>query len=324
MARPFRTKHPAGTTPTNGIPGNLSTRKRQGAGMRGPVLEPVVEREVGVLRTIVRSPLLWGPYGRHEGNLDTAFIEEHPGIMTCCWQIIGISTTLADVTTSGWRPRMADAAVPGTLIVALYLITAVACAWALSVARIGALMAKEYRSVERRKHDRTVAYRASFLFWALLILCMVILGVNKHLDLESWLTEFGRNIALSQGWYETRSSVQRPLVAGIAGSSLICLALLLALMRRLLPRHVLAFVGIVILLCFVMARAMSFHQLDDALAIEMLGVRARWLLELGGILCIGLCAVKNCWWYGLPRRLRARVPACPDRTSVVSAHVGRS
>ena len=93
--------------------------------------------------------------------------------MSCCWQIIGISTTLAEVTTSGWRPRMADAAVPGTLIVVFYLIVAVACAWALSVARIGARMAKEYRKVKRRKHDRTVAYRASFLFWALLILSMI-------------------------------------------------------------------------------------------------------------------------------------------------------
>ena len=293
--------------------------------MRGPVLEPVVEREVGVLRTIVRSPLLCGPYGRHEGNLDTAFVEEYPGIMSCCWQIIGItSTTLAEVTTSGWRPRMADAAVPGTLIVVFYLIVAVACASALSVARIGARMAKEYRKVERRKHDRTVAYRASILFWALLTLCMVILGVNKHLDLESWLTEFGRNIALSQGWYETRSIVQQPLVAGVAGFGLISLAVLLALTRRLLPRHVPAFVGMVVLLCFVIARAMSFHQLDNALAVEMLGVRVRWLLELGGILCIGACAVKNCWWYGLPRRLRASARACPDRTAVAPAHLGHS
>ena len=282
------------------------------------------ERQVP-LRANVRSPLLCGPHERYEGNLDTAFVEEHPGIMTSCWQIIDISTTLAEVTNSGWRPRMADAAVPGTLIVAFYLITAIACAWALSVARIGALLAKEYQKDERRKHDRTVAYRASFLFWALLTVCMVILGVNKHLDLESWLTEFGRTVALSQGWYETRSSVQRPLVAGVAGSSLVCLAVLLVLTRRLLPRHVLAFVGIVVLLCFVMARAMSFHQLDDALAIEMLGVRVRWLLELGGILCIGACAVKNCWWwYGLPRRLRASVQPCPDRSSVAPAHVGRS
>ncbi len=243
--------------------------------------------------------------------------------MSCCWQIIGISTTLAEVTASVWRPRMADAAVPGTLIVAFYLITAIACAWALSVARIGALLAKECRKVECRRHDRTAAYRASFLFWALLTLCMVILGVNKHLDLESWLTEFGRNIALSQGWYENRSSVQRPRVAGVAGFGLISLAVLLALTRRLLPRHVPAFVGMVVLLCFVIARAMSFHQLDDALAIELLGVRVRWLLELGGILCIGACAVKNCWWYGLPRRFRASVQPCPDGISVAPTEVGR-
>ncbi|MCZ6653087.1 MAG: hypothetical protein O7D91_08665 [Planctomycetota bacterium] len=280
------------------------------------------ERQVP-LRANVRSPLLCGPHERYEGNLDTAFVEDDPGIMTSCWQIIGSSTTLADVAAGGWRPRMADAAAPGTLIVTFYLITAIACAWALSVARIGALMAKEYRKVECRRHDRTVAYRASFLFWALLTVCMVILGVNKHLDLESWLTEFGRNIALSQGWYETRSSVQQPLVAGVAGFGLISLAVLLVLTRRLLPRHVLAFVGTVVLLCFVMARAMSFHQLDDALAVELFGVRVRWLLELGGILCIGACAAKTCWWYGLPRRLRTSARACPDRTSGVPAHVGR-
>ena len=221
--------------------------------------------------------------------------------MTCCCQIIGLSAILADVTTSGWRPQMADAAAPGILIVAFYLVVTMACAWALHVARIGAQMSKCYRKKERRIHDRTTAYRASTLFWAMLTLLCVILGVNKRFDLEYWLTELGRQIALDHGWYDARWQFQEMLVIGIVFGGVSVLAALLCLMRSMLPRHVLALVGAALLGCFVLARTLSFHHLDDILAIDLLGIRLRSLVELTGIFLVGLCAVKNCWWYHFKR-----------------------
>lgn len=217
--------------------------------------------------------------------------------MFCLIDATTIKLMLAELTTEGWRPGMTGPPITGSLIVASYLIVAAGCAWALHVARVGAQMAERYRIKNRRAHGRTSAYRASFLFWAMLTLWFVILGVNKRFDLETWLTEFGRQIALDHGWYDARWQLQEMLVVGIVLGGVSVLATLLCLTRSLLPRHVLAFVGTALLGCFVLARTLSFHHLDDILAIELLGLRLRSLAELTGIICVGICAVMNCWWY---------------------------
>ena len=91
------------------------------------------------------------------------------------------------------------------------------------------------------------------------------------------------------------------LVIGIVFGGMSVLAALLCLTRSLLPRHVLAFIGTVLLGCFVLARTLSFHHLDNILAIELVGIRLRSLVELTGVACVGICAVKNCWWYYFKR-----------------------
>ncbi len=230
--------------------------------------------------------------------------------MFCLIDATTIKLTLAELTTEGWIPGMTGPRLTGSLIVASYLIVAAGCAWALRVARIGAQMAERYGIKDRRVHDRTTAYRASFLFWAMLTLWFVTLGVNKRFDLETWLTEFGRQIALDHDWYNARWQLQEMLVIGIVLGGVSVLAALLHLMRSMLPRHMLAFVGTALLGCFVLARTLSFHHLDTILAIDLLGIRLRSLVELTGIACVGLCAVKNCWWYHFKRatRLSAEAP----------------
>jgi hypothetical protein len=190
-----------------------------------------------------------------------------------------------------------DPTIAGWVIVVFYLAAITACAWALRVAWIGAKMAAEFPGAERRAKERSAAYRASFLFWALLILLFVFLGLNKQIDLQTWLTVVGRRVAQAQGWYEQRARVQTIFVGAIAVIGLWMLAFLLDRTRELLPRHALAFGGLVLLACFVILRTSSFHDVDRVLGWGVLGMRLSWTLELLGIICVGLCAVMNCLWY---------------------------
>ena len=207
--------------------------------------------------------------------------------------------TFAVLTADGWRPGIGDPTVIGWLLVACYLTTAVLCAWALRVARIGARTAAEFPGPDRRFRDRTAAYRASFRFWALLVGASVLLGLNKQLDFQMWLTEVGRDVAIEQGWIHQRRQVQSFLVGLVALGGLTTLGSLLYLTRELLPRHVLAFAGTVLLACFLLVRTLSFHHLDVFLNRRLLGVETVYLLELAGIACVAVCALMNCWWYKL-------------------------
>ena len=77
---------------------------------------------------------------------------------------------------------------------------------------------------------------------------------------------------------------------------LVVVGVLLVQTRHLLPRHVLAFVGTLLLALFLCVRMTSHHHVDAFTRTELLGVDVRWLLEMSGIACIGVCAMANAWW----------------------------
>ncbi len=195
-----------------------------------------------------------------------------------------------------WRPSIGDPTLIGWLIFLSYLLAAVACAWALRVAFIGSRIAGEYTGPERRAAQRRAAYRASFLFWILLAAIMVLLGINKQLDLQVLITEVGRSIAAEQGWFAQRRLVQGAVAAAVILGGLGILTALLRMTRHLLPRHITAFVGTVLLACFLLGRSLSYHHLDVVFWQEFAGIKVRHVIEISGICCVGLCAVMNCRW----------------------------
>jgi hypothetical protein len=117
---------------------------------------------------------------------------------------------------------------------------------------------------------------------------MLLLGINKQLDLQSWLTQVGRDLAKAQGWYAERQSVQTAFIEILVVCGLTGMGLLALMLRRVL-RHVTgAVLGLGFLVTFVAVRAASFHHVDRWLGAGV--VRLNWMLELGGLGLIALSA----------------------------------
>ncbi|MBL3568909.1 isopropylmalate isomerase [Rhodovulum visakhapatnamense] len=171
-----------------------------------------------------------------------------------------------------WRPGIGDPTWQGWTTVAVYLAVA---ALALRAARTAAFPEPSARR-ER-------------VFWNLVALALLLLAINKQLDLQSALTATGRCLARLQGWYAERRAVQTEFIVAIGALSLLVLLGLLWLLRGTLRRSAAAIVGLCFVSAFVLIRAAGFHHFDHLLGMPtLLSVRTNMVLELTGPLLIAL------------------------------------
>jgi len=133
--------------------------------------------------------------------------------------------------------------------------------------------------------------RRSFFFWSIISVLMVLLGINKQLDLQSLFTEIGRQIARHQGWMDQRRDVQFWFIVVLGIIAMISFVLFIAAMRDLFKRYILAFVGLFVLISFIIIRAVSFHHVDELLGSRVFDIKMNWLLELTGIYTIFVAGI---------------------------------
>ena len=162
----------------------------------------------------------------------------------------------------------------GWLTVALYAAT---CGLALHIAARGVFAG---RTAGRER-----------LFWYMLGLIMLLLAVNKQLDLQTLLTAIARCMAQIQGWYDTRRSVQIGFIAVVLVVALIVLGIMSVVLRGTLRRNGLALVGLIFVLGFVAIRAAGFHHIDQLTNIRFEMIRMNWILEMTGPILIVICGV---------------------------------
>lgn len=128
-------------------------------------------------------------------------------------------------------------------------------------------------------------------FWAAMAGLLILLALNKQLDLQTALTGTGRCLFQRFGLYDYRDLVQRLFIIG-----LFVLVVWLTLrgfraMRGYRRETWMAMLGLGFVAAYVMIRATSFHMVDALGALQVMGVRANFLLENFGLVLIAVNAL---------------------------------
>jgi hypothetical protein len=181
--------------------------------------------------------------------------------------------SIAMVVDGEWRLGIGGPAFRGWATAASYFVAAVLC----------------FRAMRRSKASLAHTSHKP-LFWLLVGLLLVFLGINRQLDLQSWLTLEGRAIAQTHGWYAQRRPVQEVFMIGIASAGLFFAIVLVRVLWGAPRTYKMATVGLAFLTCFVLIRAASFHEVDQFVGWRIEGAKLNWLLESGGILCVAISA----------------------------------
>lgn len=117
---------------------------------------------------------------------------------------------------------------------------------------------------------------------------MLLMGVNKQLDIQCWIIAVGKEMALAQGWYSRRRIFQIWFIAGIMISGLILLIWLGWKLKRLWRQYGLALFGILLLITFVIIRAAPLSHVAEFRSWQPVVGVINSILELAGIGLVGI------------------------------------
>ena len=177
-----------------------------------------------------------------------------------------------------WSPGIGDPTIIGWVTVVFYAVAAVLC-WRA---------ARECKKLPPKK-----AIRLETKLWRFLSIALWFLCINKQLDLQTALTEFGRMISRREGWYAERQVYQKMFIEGLILGGAFCACLLLAITWKLSRSIKLALIGLCVLGVFILIRASSFHHIDQFLGSRMLWLKWNWIFEISGIGIVTMAAYRS-------------------------------
>jgi uncharacterized membrane protein YhaH (DUF805 family) len=177
-------------------------------------------------------------------------------------------TELAACVKTSWSPRIGDPSSIGWFTVGAYFAAAV----------LAFLVFKGQNGRQR-------------VFWFMLCVVLIALSINKQLDLQTAVAAAGRCLALAQGWYDDRQTVQLVFIVCVAAAGIVFSGFFIVTMRHDLTQNWLALIGLVFLCTFIVVRAVSFHHFDLFLSSEITHVKMNWVMELSGIAMIAINAL---------------------------------
>lgn len=156
--------------------------------------------------------------------------------------------------------------------------------WAASAGYLlaGVLAFRAARRAPARSFDRR--------FWALLCAVLLMLGINKQLDLHILLIDLGRALAVESGWYRQRRLLQQIFMAAALVLGIAVAAIAYRVARRRDPNIRLALGGLILTAAYALARASVFNHTGSILRSEIVGMRWDWTIEAAGIALTGFAA----------------------------------
>jgi len=177
--------------------------------------------------------------------------------------------------TGYWREKRGDPTVIGWAITIFYVVAGLLCLYCT-----GFLDARRAFQI-----SRSFAW-----FWWLVAVLLILLGINKQLDVQLLLADVGRAFTKHQGWYGQRKPVQIRVLALGACAILACLQEVGFRLKRGPKSNWFALCGLFFLAGNVLIHLVSLHSIGNFLGYSLVGLSMGEGFEILAILCITVSA----------------------------------
>lgn len=178
---------------------------------------------------------------------------------------------LQAIRESGWSPKFGDPTILGWITVLGYFLVFLICVKNM-------IVLKNNEVVENRNKE--------LVFFIFLTVAIFLLGLNKQLDLQSFITGVFRTIARNEGWYSERRFVQKEFIMWISLISVASFFTVLIWLRKSIVKLGVTLFGLCALIGFVLIRAASFHHVDVAFRYKIGDFKLYSVIELSALVII--------------------------------------
>jgi hypothetical protein len=162
------------------------------------------------------------------------------------------------------------------------------------------------RAVEIVPPDQVFTYR---ILWFCIALILIFLSINRLLDIQFILTDWGRRIALGQGWYYQRYTLQMFFIAGVCISIVITLVIMELMFPEMWRQNWLTLGCLLLLIGLIVISSVSFHPVDQFLNQKIMNFRLGRLFELTGVISVSLSMIINLFLFGKNEKHQEAMPA---------------
>ena len=128
-------------------------------------------------------------------------------------------------------------------------------------------------------------------FWWMIVVILILVGINKQLDLQMLLADFGRTYSKHHGWYDQRRPIQiRVLALGACAGIAVLLRVGYKLTRA--PKSTwFALCGVILLGVNITIHLVSLHSAEHILMASKMGVSFENALEIMTLVWIIISAM---------------------------------
>ena len=169
----------------------------------------------------------------------------------------------------------------GWVITAAYFISAYLAHTASRACQDAARGRNSFDPPEAANHRRLAT------LWLIVAAAMLLLGINKQLDLQALFGEILRDLTRHEIWYKDRHRYQVLFTWATVFLGVLTGFLTLYWLRSVMRRALGAVLGISLIGAFAIIRAASFNHVDLIWSTESI---LNSVLELGGICVVGISA----------------------------------
>jgi hypothetical protein len=167
--------------------------------------------------------------------------------------------------------------------------------WVITIAYFVSAFLCWHAGQAYKKNHPKARWSQDFLLWVGISLLLILLGINKQLDLQILISDLGREIAEKNGWYGRRREAQAVFMGFIGLSGVLSAGVFSWWMRGRIREFRLVILGLMLLIAFVLIRAASFNHVEYFLdRWAVIGpLEMKYAVELGGVVLIGTGAIRK-------------------------------